>query len=116
MPQQILVFVSRPYTTKASVPWDLSQCQVQELPLSQSRTPSTTGLTAIQQYGPLTFDIIQQIITQKNTHLAQSSAGVSRWALFEVVHGCIQSGNTFSFVLQLEGTGQGDNKTALPGY
>lgn len=123
----LLIFASRPAQTKTSVTWHIDQCRFQELELSSSSGGMSMAWSsgrALKEFGPNTFEVMQEIIARRNTSLqhSASSAGSpgSRWVLHEVLHGCLGAarGNTFSFSIKLESTGAGmrDDKAVLPGY
>lgn len=91
---------------------------------------------ALKEFGPNTFDIMQSLIAQRNGHgtdigassitrtgMTGMTGAAQRWVLHEVMHGCLggSPGNTFSFVIRLEGGDSGggvsrDDKSVLPGY
>lgn len=123
----LLIFVSRPANTKPGVTWLIDQCHFQELELSSSAASTVgTGTTgrALKEFGPNTFEIMQEIIARRNATLqsaGSSAAAGPRWVLHEVMHGCLGAvvpGNTFSFSIKLEARGAEfrDDKAVLPGY
>lgn len=64
---------------------------------------------------------MHSVIAQKNASLgtaASHSQAGPRWMLHEVLHGCLgqQPGNTFSFVIRLEGGTTREEKSFPPGY
>lgn len=120
----VIIFVSRPGNTKLGAPWHISGCQVQEIETTSAGTGTSQGSSgrALKEFGPNTFEIMQEIIAQRNAALrtgGSSAANGPRWVLQEVLHGCLGAipGNTFSFSVRLENAGTArDEKAVLPGY